>query len=594
MVDLEEEEGERWWVSRIENMLSLLREHKAIFRLRGHPWEDLIIDPTGRRSMRPVVSESKPSRARKVPERLCTALGGTQNEKQVEVLRTSLDQSKVMLVQGPPGTGKTTTLCGLLSVLCHSHEYDFEKSFTKITLEDRPTKQEARRKFLLASPWMKQCDPRKLYPETDPPTYRVPQNPRLVLQKDARRPPRVLVCTPSNSALDEIALRIKKDGLVHFSGLRFEPSMVRTGVKRQVNNGVMDIYLPTLARERIGVKPKGKQDAEDWARFQKEEVAVLKDAQIVFSTLNYANNKIFQRSGVEFDYIVVDEAAQAVEPSCLIPLTCVGCKKFFMVGDPAQLPATVISQASHKYKYNRSLFNRFQLCKYPIHLLETQYRMHPSITRWPSKQFYQGQLVDAPNLEKSLAREWHDFPGFGPFSFYDVKSKSSKEFTSFVNDGQAEFAVAFLETLVAKFPDFSERPSVGIIATYQAMIPVVKAKLLSKFDEDFANSVEVLTVDSYQGREKDIILWTTVRTEGGNNLGFIRDRNRMNVALTRAKSTLIVIGDKAALRKNELWEDLIKESEKRGEMFDAREPFVRSLENQLEKKKMPNKKRQKV
>ena len=112
---------------------------------------------------------------------------------------------------------------------------------------------------------------------------------------------------------------------------------------------------------------------------------VLRESQIVFSTLTFADSTTIRSSRLSFDYIIVDEAAQAVEPTCLIPLVSFGFRKCFLVGDPAQLPATVLSKKATELEYRKSLFVRLQSCGHAPLMLTRQYRMHPEIREWAEK-----------------------------------------------------------------------------------------------------------------------------------------------------------------------------------------------------------------
>ena len=120
-----------------------------------------------------------------------------------------------------------------------------------------------------------------------------------------------------------------------------------------------------------------------------------------------------------FDVVVVDEAAQAVEPSVLVPL-CYGAKQVFLVGDPRQLPATVLSALATKKMYNQSLFKRLERCGYPVHVLDAVPHAHPEIRAFPSRQFYDDRFVDAFPDGGATKRPWHQCALFKPFVFVDV------------------------------------------------------------------------------------------------------------------------------------------------------------------------------
>ena len=146
---------------------------------------------------------------------------------------------------------------------------------------------------------------------------------------------------------------------------------------------------------------------------------VLNDAAIVCTTLSCAGYSMFSQLKQGFDTVLVDEAAQAVEMSTLIPLKY-ACRRLILVGDPNQLPATVFSDHAMKHNYEQSLFQRLQIGGQRVAMLTTQYRMHPQISRFPGIRFYDGALRDAPGMAEATAAPWHEKRCFGPYVFYDV------------------------------------------------------------------------------------------------------------------------------------------------------------------------------
>lgn len=154
-----------------------------------------------------------------------------------------------------------------------------------------------------------------------------------------------------------------------------------------------------------------------------------------------------------------------VEPSTLVALTH-GCRQLFLVGDPVQLPATVLSSLAVQYGYATSLFSRLQRAGYPVVMLRTQYRMHPAIRRFPSAQFYAGQLVDGETVAKQTARPWHAHACFGPFAFLDVagEEEQAEGSGSYVNKAEVELALMLYRNLAARFPDFKQGAKVAVIS----------------------------------------------------------------------------------------------------------------------------------
>jgi len=299
------------------------------------------------------------------------------------------------------------------------------------------------------------------------------------------------------------------------------------------------------------------------------EDSVLHSAHIVFSTLNSAGSSMMD--GTEFCVTLIDEAAQCVEPSILIALRR-GCRQCIMVGDQKQLPATVFSLASHANQYDRSLFQRLTETGHPYIMLDTQYRMTPDICAYPSSAFYSGQLKSGPNVSAHSylpailysRRSVRSGPRaiFGSLMFLDLKSSvEERKNDSLLNREEASLCwnlvVALKEECRLRCPTQSARSvlgSIGIIAPYSAQVALLRA-LFRERPCDL--EMEVSTVDGFQGKEKDIVIVTAVRGNECGSIGFVGDERRLNVALTRAKKALFVVGHASTLRRNPLWSSLI-------------------------------------
>ena len=546
-----ENNKETWYLSRICNLTTTLREYEAVKKIGNTEMGQMLLDPTKK-------PKKFVKRSLAVSSRLRTRLQEDYNKYQLDALDASLEGDKIVLIQGPPGTGKTKLVVGLISTLIHSDTA--EDAFSKLRLSSQQprTVEQRRKNWLAASPWIMNVNPGAGVKKTG---LTVPQTKMVVLEPKKKRLPRILVCTPSNSALDEIVIRVKSLKLVDDTGIRYNPRMVRLGTGI-IAEGAQEFTLVELAKSL----PENTSYGD-----------IVKKAHIVFSTLNNVGSMMMKEYEATFDFVIVDEAAQAVEPSTLIPIS-ESVKKLFLVGDPQQLPATITSMTNYNKEYQQSLFKRLESLDYPVQRLRIQHRMHPEIRHFPSEEFYNSQLEDSPDVLTSTIRPWHRLPGFGPFAFYHVEERS--EFT-YESVDQADFAVDFVSVLKSKYPEV-DYGSIGIIATYIPQKELIEKKLMDKFGEE-AKQIEVLSVDAYQGREKDIILWTTVRS--GKSIGFLRDRQRVNVGLTRAKSTLIVVGNEHTLQKSgfKVWDRFFNSAKQRGNFFVARkqaDSYVRGLENQ--------------
>jgi senataxin len=288
------------------------------------------------------------------------------------------------------------------------------------------------------------------------------------------------------------------------------------------------------------------------------EVSFVDEAHIVCTTLSSTGLELFE-AAVGFDVLIVDEAAQSVELSTLVPLR-LGIRQAVLVGDPQQLPATVFSRGGARSGYDVSLFERLTRAptRLVAHMLDTQYRMHPAISAFPSRYFYQGRLRDGGCVGGGAWRQsWHEVAAGGPLAppllFCDLATSAERGGgrQSRANEPEAQLVVALYQTLCRTFPDeqLAARRRVGVITPYAQQLSLLKRLFERALGPRWAAEVDVNTVDGFQGREKDIILFSCVRSAGnaggggaGGGIGFLDDLRRMNVALTRARHSLFVVG----------------------------------------------------
>ncbi|ETI35874.1 hypothetical protein L917_17102 [Phytophthora nicotianae] len=292
---------------------------------------------------------------------------------------------------------------------------------------------------------------------------------------------------------------------------------------------------------------------------QSLEVSFLDTAHIVFTTLSSAGVAALDASA-RYDVLVVDEAAQAVELSTIIPMKF-GSKQCVLVGDPQQLSATVFSRNSGQSLYERSLFERLESCEHPVHMLRTQYRSHPMISDFPRNYFYGGKLQDGDNVKgDEYVKPYHSLgPAFMPLVFWNLLSsrENSTKSVSRMNVGEAELAVNLFLTLKNSCPPNAIAGKVGMITPYSQQMDELKSQFRRVLGDRYEQEVEINTVDGFQGREKDIIILSTVRADPKAGVGFLNDIRRMNVALTRAKFACYVIGKENTLRSSKPWSALL-------------------------------------
>ncbi|XP_073151105.1 probable helicase MAGATAMA 3 isoform X2 [Henckelia pumila] len=300
------------------------------------------------------------------------------------------------------------------------------------------------------------------------------------------------------------------------------------------------------------------------------EASFANEAEIVFTTVSSSGRKLFSRLTHGFDMVVIDEAAQASEVAVLPPLS-LGAARCVLVGDPQQLPATVISKAAGTLLYSRSLFERFQLAGCPTMLLSVQYRMHPQIRDFPSRYFYQGRLTDSDSVVNLPEELYYKDILLRPFIFYDVahgRESHRGGSVSYQNSQEAQFCVRLYEHLQKTLKTSGVgKVSVGIITPYKLQLKCLQREFKDILNSEEGKDIYINTVDAFQGQERDVIIISCVRASS-HGVGFVADIRRMNVALTRAKRALWVMGNANALLQSEDWAALIADARKRNCYLD--------------------------
>jgi senataxin len=439
---------------------------------------------------------------------------------------------------------------------------------------------------------------------------------------------KLLVCAPSNAAVDELVMRFKA-GIKTSDGVEHKVNIVRLGKSEAMNENVKDVTLDELVSKKLGVgsndndneatqklfakhksvsaqlnevrqqmdsgESKGEallkienefhtlrkekaqlgrqiDNAKDDQKLayrnkdierRREQERVLRDAHIVCATLSGSGHDMFQNMAIEFETVIVDEAAQCVEMSALIPLKY-GCAKCILVGDPKQLPPTVFSKEAAAFQYEQSLFVRMQK-NHPndVHLLDTQYRMHPEISFYPSWTFYDGRLVDGGDMAALRKQPWHKSWLLGPYRFFDVQGQHQSKGHSLINLNEIHIALQLYDRLINDYPDYDFRGKVGIITPYKSQLQSLKSKFSAKYGVGITKDVMFNTTDAFQGREAEVIIFSCVRAAPSGGVGFLQDIRRMNVGLTRAKSSLWVLGNSQSLTRGKYWKLLVEDAQRR-------------------------------
>jgi len=439
------------------------------------------------------------------------------NATQEEAVNMVLRAKDVAIVHGPPGTGKTTTLV------------------------------EAIRETLM-------------------------------------RENQVLVCAQSNMAVDWISEKLVDRGI----------NVLRIGNPTRVNDKMLSFtyerrfeahpdysqlwairkVIRDLRKNRKRGDEKFHQKLESLkSRATELEIRINSDlfgeARVIASTLVGSANRLLD--GQKFGTLFIDEAAQALEAACWIPMRRIS--RVVLAGDHCQLPPTVKSIAALKAGLGKTLMERIvEMHPEAVTLLKIQYRMNDDIMRFSSNYFYEGKVESAPEvkyrsiLDLDTAMEWispenPDNPECPDNPDYpDYREQFVGESFGRINKAEAELTLDTLQHYferIGKQRLLDERIDVGIISPYRAQVQYLRRLLMKReYFKPFRRLISVNTVDGFQGQERDVIVISLVRSNDEGQIGFLRDLRRMNVAITRARMKLIILGDKQTMTRHPFYRQL--------------------------------------
>ncbi|RCV35092.1 hypothetical protein SETIT_7G211800v2 [Setaria italica] len=241
---------------------------------------------------------------------------------------------------------------------------------------------------------------------------------------------------------------------------------------------------------------------------------------------------------IPLELLIIDEAAQLKECETLIPLQLPGIRHAVFIGDEYQLPALVKSKISDAANFGRSVFERLSSLGYSKHLLNIQYRMHSEISKFPVGTFYDGKISDGPNVShKYYNKRFLAGKLFRPYSFINVDGHETceKHGLSLKNSIEVAAIVLIVRRLFKETVSTGSKLSVGVVPPYNAQVRAIQEKVEKAYSRSDGFLVKVKSVDGFQGAEEDIIIISTVRSNGAGSVGFLSNLQRTNVALTRAK-----------------------------------------------------------
>eukprot|EP00746_Dinoflagellata_sp_MGD_P006801 gnl/MRDRNA2_/MRDRNA2_113405_c0_seq1.p1 gnl/MRDRNA2_/MRDRNA2_113405_c0~~gnl/MRDRNA2_/MRDRNA2_113405_c0_seq1.p1 ORF type:complete len:1143 (+),score=223.49 gnl/MRDRNA2_/MRDRNA2_113405_c0_seq1:269-3430(+) len=351
----------------------------------------------------------------------------------------------------------------------------------------------------------------------------------------------LLATSDSNIAVDNLVEGLAKVGM----------RVVRLGRPEMARPELLQFCADEIAAKAMGVEKLGMlKDKEK--RLAKEKLRqIIGDAEVVCCTCIGTGSAML--SGYRFEKVLMDEASQATEAATIVPI-CKGCKQLVLLGDHCQLPPTVNSDLAAAEGLNLSLFERLARAGVQTNLLQEQYRMHPTISAFPRNHFYSGQLLDGIGAEHRPAPAGFKWPDPArPVALVPVLGQEKQDGTSWENMAEASKVVLIVGQIVQAGMDTSE---VGVVTPYASQSRLLR-RLLAKAGVSTGRDhggVEVNSVDSFQGREKDVVVMSCVRASARGGIGFTSDWRRVNVAFTRARRGFIVVGEPSTLsREDRTW-----------------------------------------
>lgn len=400
------------------------------------------------------------------------------------------------------------------------------------------------------------------------------------------RESQVLVCAQSNMAVDWISEKLVDRGI----------NVLRIGNPTRVNDKMLGFTYerrfeshpdyPQLWAIRKAIRELRKNRKRGSESFHQKmdrlksraaeieiriNAELMGEARVIACTLVGSSHRLLE--GMKFGTLFIDEAAQALEAACWIPMRRAG--RVVLAGDHCQLPPTVKSIAAMRAGLGKTLMERIAENKPEVvTLLKIQYRMNEEIMRFSSDWFYHGKVQSAPQikyrsiLDYDHAITWIDTSDKEPTDTIeegeDLNFKEQFVGESFgrINKAEAELTLLTLAeylTKIGKQRVIDERIDVGIISPYRAQVQYLK-KLIKKYEffKPYRRLISVNTVDGFQGQERDVILISLVRSNDEGQIGFLKDLRRMNVAMTRARMKLIILGNKDTMTQHpfykKLWE----------------------------------------
>ncbi len=403
----------------------------------------------------------------------------------------------------------------------------------------------------------------------------------------------ILVCAPSNAATDLLTEKLAEKNLrvVRIGNVsRVDESLLQhtmEGILQQLPEmqEVKKLKIQAAKMKRDAQKFKrsfGHEQREDRRNAYRESRDImshakmledyiidktLKEADVICCTLVGTMNRYIDK--MTFDVVIIDEAAQALEPAAWIPIG--KANKVIFAGDPYQLPPTVKSRKAAQNGLSKTLLEKCVERLDTVNLLDTQYRMHHKIMGFSNQEFYNNELRADESVANwqlqmtdgmpSPSVEFIDTAGCG------FEEQQNEESRSYYNAEEYFVLRQHLDHLLVVLGD--QKVSIGIISPYRQQVVDIQDAIEKDFDHFPEADIVVDTIDAFQGQERDVIYITMVRSNDRGEIGFLKDTRRMNVAMTRAKKKLIIIGDSATLASFQFYNSFLDYVDEHGTYASA-------------------------
>lgn len=391
------------------------------------------------------------------------------------------------------------------------------------------------------------------------------------------REPQVLVCAQSNTAVDWISEKLIDRGV----------NVLRIGNPTRVNDKMLsftyerrfeghpaysELWSIRKAMREMGGKHRGSYEERESARNRMSrlrdratqlEIQINADlfdnAHVIASTLVSSNHRIL--NGRRFGTLFIDEAAQALEAACWIAIR--KADRIVLAGDHCQLPATIKCHEAARAGLEHTLMEQIVTTKPSVvSLLKIQYRMNEAIMDFPSQWFYGGQLKAAPEIRHRGILDWDTPITWIDTSDMEFKEEFVGETFGRINREEANLLLKELEVYIQRIGGkriLDERVDFGIISPYKAQVQYLRSKIkASAVLRPYRSLFTVNTVDGFQGQERDVIFISLVRANEDGQIGFLNDLRRMNVAITRARMKLVILGEAETMKRHKFYREFLE------------------------------------